>query len=230
MSTRDLIIFGAGGFGREVKSMVEGGGNAGHGTPQWKVTGFIDDLPENRGQDINGTPCFGALEETALRRQGEETWCLIAIGDNEGRRNAARRLEKAGWKAALVIHHTAAFPTQVEFGGGGMIGAHVTISPQVRIGKHVIINTRASLGHHATVGDYAQISLGASLLGHSKVERGAFVGAHGVVMANVTVGAWATVGVGTPAMVSVEPGTTICLPLARVLFKRELPPDDESDG
>jgi sugar O-acyltransferase (sialic acid O-acetyltransferase NeuD family) len=231
MSThRDLIIFGAGGFGREIKSMTQGGCNAGHDTPRWNVIGYVDDRPENNGQSINGAPCLGPLEAAVTSRADRETWCFIALGDNEARRTASLRLAKTNWKQAVVIHNTAGVSGEVEIGPGSFIGPQVTVSPQVKIGRNALINTRASIGHHVVIGDYAQISVTASLLGYSRVDRGAVIGAHAVVMQGITVGAWATVGVCTPALVPVKPGDTICLPLPRVLFKRKSFPDDDSDN
>lgn len=225
--TLDLILYGAGGIGREIVSMAESGCHAGRDTHMWRVIGFVDDHPEYKGTMIHGVPCFGNLPEAVAARAGQETWCHIAIGDNAERYKAAKRVADAGWKAATVIHMSAYVSWEIEMGEGSFVGPHVTISPNVIIGPHTLINTRACIGHHATLGAFSQLSLGASILGHGHIKRGSMVGAHSVVMAGVTVGAWATVAIGTPVLMDVKPGHTICLPLARTIYKRSTFPDED---
>jgi len=228
ISELELIIYGAGGLGREIASMAESGCKAGRDLPRWRVIGFVDDTPGMEGQIVHGIPCLGSLETVAAARQGQETFCHVAIGNNEARKDAAARIEGYGWQPASVVHHSAYLSWEVDLGAGSFIGPHTTISPSVKIGKYVLINTRASIGHHVELGEFSQVSLGASILGHAKLERGAMVGAHAVVISNVTVGAWSTVGVCTPALRNVKAGSTISLPLAQVLFQRNVLPDADS--
>lgn len=226
MSSRDMIIYGAGGLGREIAAMAESRCHAGNHTPFWRVTGFVDDTPGMRGQIIHGIPCLGSFSEVLEMRSKLTSWCHIAIGDNNQRRLAALRMIDAGWSMATVIHSSTLLSRETTLGGGTLIGANCTISPNVSIGKNVLINSRSTIGHHAFIDDYAQISSGASVLGYGRVERGAMIGAHAVVISNVTIGAWATVAAGTPALRSVKPGHTICLPLAKTLFIRQHLPDE----
>jgi len=234
MSTdpRELIIYGAGGFGREIASMCDSGNTGtsgcygGPGQPPWKPVAFVDDTPGYPGQTFYGVPCLGHFAEIAPTRAGAETWCFIAVGDNEGRMQAAKRAREAGWKMATVVHSTAYFGRDAELGEGCFFGPFITISPNVRIGRHVLINTRASVGHHVFLGDFAQVSLNASVLGRARVEKGAMIGAHAVVMSDITVGAWATVAVGTPVLRPVKAGHTVCLPLAHTIFERKVLPEE----
>jgi sugar O-acyltransferase (sialic acid O-acetyltransferase NeuD family) len=226
-SPRELIIYGAGGIGSEIVSMAESGCHAAHDFTPWRVVAFVDDTPGHGGKTIHGVKCLGSLAEVIAARKGKETWCHIAIGDNEERKKAAQRIEAAGWKPATVVDSRAYLSRDVEVGAGTFIGLGATVSPFVTIGRYVLINTRASVGHHSTLGDFTQLSLNASLLGRSHVERGGMVGAHSVVMSNVTVGAWATVAIGTPVLRAVSPGSTVSMPLARTIFKRSHMPDDD---
>jgi sugar O-acyltransferase (sialic acid O-acetyltransferase NeuD family) len=231
MSTipRDLIVYGAGGIGRELASMAETGCTGGYEfeQPAWRIAAFVDDTPGYRDRVIHhDIRCLGSLAEAIPQLSGKEVWCHIAIGDNEDRMQAAKRIRQAGWKPASFVHGTALLSRDVTLGAGSFLGPYVTISPGVKIGEHVLINTRASIGHHVEIGAFSQISLNSSILGHGRVERGAMIGAHAVVMSNVTVGAWATVAVGTPVLRSVKPGHTVCLPLAHTIFERKVLPED----
>lgn len=225
-TTRDLIIYGAGGLGSEIASMAESGCHAGRDTWQWKIIGFIDDRPDFWNRPVHGVPCLGSLEQVVGERAGQSTFCHIAMGDNKARRKAAARIKEEGWEAGTVVHHSAYLSWETEVGGGTFIGPHTTISPNVKIGGHVLINTRASIGHEAILEDFSQISLGASVLGRGQVGIGATIGAHGVVMSNVKVGDWGKVAIGTPVLRNVPPGHTVSLPLAKTLFKANIEADN----
>ena len=223
MSSRNLLIYGAGGFGAEVAAIAESGCfDSRHGN-RWEIEGYIDDTPGYKGKTIHGKPCLGSLDEVIELRRYIETNCFLAIGNNEGRMRAADRIKAAGWKAASVIHAKAEIAWGLDIGEGTFIGLFSTVSPFVKIGRHTILNTRAAIGHHVELGDFSQVSLSASVLGHGKIGKGGFVGAHAIVGQGVSVGDWATIAIGTPAMTDVKAGHTISLPLARTLFKREIP-------
>ena len=48
---KDLIIFGASGFGREVAWLIE---RINRVNPTWNLLGFMDDNEEIQGTEING--------------------------------------------------------------------------------------------------------------------------------------------------------------------------------
>lgn len=57
---KDLIIFGASGFGREVAWLVE---RINKIEPTWNILGFVDDADDIQGTKINdykvlGSPCI----------------------------------------------------------------------------------------------------------------------------------------------------------------------------
>ena len=53
---KDLIIFGASGFGREVAWAVE---RINKISPTWNLIGFMDDAEDIQGNKINGYPVLG---------------------------------------------------------------------------------------------------------------------------------------------------------------------------
>ncbi len=73
MPTRELLIFGAGGFGREVASWA--------GRAQWRgesftVAAFIDDNAP--AAELNGRPVL-SLEQAAARYRG--AYVIATVGD-----------------------------------------------------------------------------------------------------------------------------------------------------
>ena len=142
MSTtpRDLILYGAGGIGREIVSMAESGCHAGRGTPPWRIVGFVDDSPGMRGQSIHGVPCLGNIVEVAEQRKGTPTFCHISIGDNIARREAAERIGAAGWEAAtrfLLLRTCSATSICIEIG----LAAPILFDPFQTLGAPKILGS-----------------------------------------------------------------------------------------
>ena len=57
---KNLIIFGAGGFGRETAWAVE---RINKISPTWNLLGFMDDDDTIQGTEINSYPVLGKLRE-----------------------------------------------------------------------------------------------------------------------------------------------------------------------
>ena len=59
MRLNDIAIFGVGGFGREVLTLIK---HINQSNPTYRMVGFFDDGHE-KGEMINGFPVLGKTEE-----------------------------------------------------------------------------------------------------------------------------------------------------------------------
>ena len=57
--SRDLVIIGAGGFGRQVAWIIDSLNEAGG---KWKLLGYIDEDPQKQQREINDVLVLGGLE------------------------------------------------------------------------------------------------------------------------------------------------------------------------
>ena len=71
---KDLIIFGASGFGREVAWAVE---RINKKEPTWNLLGFMDDKEEIQDSIINGYPVLGKTEDII---RYPEAYFVCAVG------------------------------------------------------------------------------------------------------------------------------------------------------
>ena len=71
---KDIAIFGVGGFGREVLTLIQ---DINRVSPQWNIVGFFDDGHE-KGEMINGVPVLGKTED--LNKWDKDLSITIAIG------------------------------------------------------------------------------------------------------------------------------------------------------
>ena len=88
---RDLFIVGAGGFGREAIWTVERI-NALSQQPQWNIIGYADDDPKwKKGDNFEGFPILGTLEEASRDYPGASVFTRSACADTTSRRSSTRR-------------------------------------------------------------------------------------------------------------------------------------------
>ena len=76
---KDLIIFGASGFGREVAWAVE---RLNKVTPTWNLLGFMDDADDIQGTEING---YKVLGKTADVSNYPDAYYVVAVGASRTR-------------------------------------------------------------------------------------------------------------------------------------------------
>lgn len=76
---KDLIIIGAGGFGREVAWIVE---RINKVSPIWNLLGFMDDTDSIQGKEINGHRVLG---KTGDVNKYSDAYFVCAVGASRAR-------------------------------------------------------------------------------------------------------------------------------------------------
>jgi acetyltransferase EpsM len=200
-----IAVIGAGQHGRVVASVLEAAG--------LPVAGHYDEDPDTWGSELGNSSVIGAPD-----RIPSDSRAIIAIGDNETRRQVAERLD-LDW--VTVVHPFSWLHPDVRLGPGTVVCSGVSVQVGAGIGAHVILNNHAGVGHDACVGDLAHLTV-AHIGGESRAGEGAFLGIGSVVLPRVRVGAWATVGAGAVVMADVQPGATVIGNPARQTISRRL--------
>ena len=193
----DLVIFGAGGYGREVRQVVEDI-NADRST--WNLLGFLDD---HHGGALLDLPVLGGLDW--LERHPDVA-VVVAAGSPASRFKIARALGHR--EHPVLVHPRAWIANHVTIGRGTVALAGAAISTEVSIGEFVCLNKNCIAGHEAVIGDFATVSPGASLSGRVHVGDGCDIGANSVVVQGVRVGEWSVVGAGAVVPRDLPPNVT----------------------
>jgi sugar O-acyltransferase (sialic acid O-acetyltransferase NeuD family) len=153
-----------------------------------EILGVWDDNPEmSRFLDypISGNiVCFKASEDEN---------CIVAIGNNELRREIVSKLH---CKFGCALHPTCYISPSVKLGEGLAVMPHATINSFAVIGDHVIINTNASVDHDCIIEDYVHVSPQVAIGGNVEVGQGTHIGIGACVIQGIKIGKWATVGAG----------------------------------
>lgn len=202
-----IVVFGAGGFGREVVVLLRDIERAHPGS--WDLLGLVDDAVPNLGLcDSLGVAYLGDRDE-ALARIPDATRFVVAIGDGHVRQSVFNDISARGLAAATLVHPSVWIGDCVEIGEGSVIcsGSHITTN--VSIGKGVQVNLACTIPHDVSLGDFVTMSPAASLGGGVQVGDLTTIFARAVVNPRLRVGSNAVVGAGSVVTRDVPDGATV---------------------
>jgi sugar O-acyltransferase (sialic acid O-acetyltransferase NeuD family) len=186
----DVVIAGAGGFGREVLQYVR---DTFASNPSCRVRGFIDDDPPDLASFGIAVPVLSDIDGY---RPEERDRVVIAIGRPDVRAVVAEKMADRGARFLRVVHPLAYVSDVAEVGEGCIVGPFASVGAHARLGDHSVLTFYASIGHDARVGRYCALSPHSVTNGGSTIGDRAFLGAHAVVNPLQTVGARAQVAAG----------------------------------
>ena len=204
--TKKLVIFGGGGFAREVSWLVADINRSLPREDAWNVVGFVEYSNKRVGQLLNGVPVI-SLENDDL--DFSDTYVIIAIGATDIREQAVNQAKGFGFKFATLIHPAVRMDeSTIQIGEGSIICAGNILTVNITIGNHVIINLDCTIGHDCIVEDLVTISPGCHLSGYTTVRRGAYLGTGAVTIEKHQIGARSVVGAGAVVVKDIPPNVT----------------------
>jgi sugar O-acyltransferase (sialic acid O-acetyltransferase NeuD family) len=189
----DLVLIGAGGFGRETAQAVHALNDSG---AAWRLLGYLDDDPARRGLVIDGTTVLGGRDLIAELPAASFVVCTGRPGDYASRLRIVGDLGLPPERYATIVHPSATISLSSSVGPGSVLLAQVTLTAAVTVGAHVAIMPHVTLTHDDVVADFATIASGVSLGGSVQVGKSAYLGAGALVGENCSVGALSLVGMG----------------------------------
>ena len=191
---KELVIFGGGGFAREVAWLIADINLQLPIYERWKIIGFVEHTTERVGSSLNGIPIIDPAE---LKVEFSETYAVVAIGSTNLRERAVEQARDLGFKFATLIHPEVKMDAaSVEIGNGCIVCAGNILTVNIKIGDHVILNIDCTIGHDCVIEDYVTISPGCHLSGYTTVRRGAYLGTGAVTVERHEIGRNTIVGAG----------------------------------
>lgn len=201
---KDLIIFGASGFGREVAWAVE---RLNKVTPTWNLLGFMDDDESIRGKEINGYPVLGKSGDV---KAYADAHFVCAVGASRTREKIVHNLKaiNPSIKFGSVIDPGAEISDRVTVGEGTIICAHTIITVNIAIGRHVIINLDCTVGHDAVLQDFVTLYPSVNVSGMTNIGRAVELGTGMQIIQGKAVGDYSIVGAGAVVVRDIPPKCT----------------------
>jgi sugar O-acyltransferase (sialic acid O-acetyltransferase NeuD family) len=190
---RELVVVGAGGFGRETVEAVRALNATG---ARWRLAGYLDDDAARHGTLIDGVPVLGGTEELGNMPDASVVVCTGRPDNYVSRPRIVEALCLPPERYATIIHPSASVSTTSRVGPGSVLLAQTVLTAAVTVGSHVAIMPHVVLTHDDTIGDFATLASGACLGGGVSVGRCAYLGAGALVRERCSVGCGALVGMG----------------------------------
>ncbi|NLB74775.1 MAG: acetyltransferase [Firmicutes bacterium] len=190
---KPLVVVGAGGFGREVASLIH---DVNAIRSEWQFLGFLDDGVN--GSTVEGYPILGQID--SISTLARPIYAVCAVGDPRLRRKLVSHIQTYDCKFATLIHPTVSKSQYVSIGEGSIICAGTILTTNIKIGKHSILNLNCKVGHDSILGNYTSCMPGVNIAGEVVVGDGSYFGLNACVINRVNIGEWSIIGAGASAV------------------------------
>lgn len=195
-----IVIWGAGGFGREVAWLIQ---EINRTDTKYELVGFLDDNIGLRGKYLNSYPVLGGL---GYLSENSNIAIAIAIGDPFVRLNLFKRLEKFDLEYPNLVHPTVLIGNDVSMGIGNIICAGTILTVNVKMGNFCQLNLKTTVGHDCILGDFTTSACSVDFAGGSATDIGVYLGNQSTLLPSTWVGAFSIVGAGAVVNHDIPPG------------------------
>lgn len=200
---KKIAIIGAGGFGREVKMLID---QINAVEPQYEFIGYYDDGKE-KGTPINGFPVLGTVAD--LNTVPTALAVALALGNPTYKKNVVQLLTNPNISFETLIHPTVLIGNdEVAIGKGVVICAGNIITCNIVIKDYVTLNLACTLGHDTVLEDYVSLMPGVHVSGEVLLEQAVYVGTGAKIINQVAVGKNTIIGAGAVVATSLPENCT----------------------
>lgn len=196
---KKIAIIGAGGFGREVKMLID---HINQKEEQFEIHGFYDD--KHYDHDINGVPYLGKIEK--INEVDHPLCIVVAIADPKTKKKIIQGINNPNIGFPTLIHPSVIIgQDNIKIGNGNIICAGVIITINVEIEDFVILNLSCTVGHDTIIKDYCSFMPTVNISGEVVINEAVYVGTGAKIInlleigENTIVGAGAVVSKSLPA-------------------------------
>jgi sugar O-acyltransferase (sialic acid O-acetyltransferase NeuD family) len=202
---KNIVIIGAGGFGREVLDIVDACNQT---NKIYEPLGFIvDPIYGKPGEIVNDLPILGGFDW--LEKHAEEVYITCGVGPSHLRYQLVQRAKEINCRYTNLIHPSVIMTRWITMGEGVIITAGCILTNQIHIGDHVHINLDCTIGHNSVLQDFVTLAPGVHVSGNVRLETGCYIGTGANIIEKISIGNWSIVGAGSTIIGNVSPNTTV---------------------
>lgn len=208
MTTRTpIVVFGAGGFGREVAVLLRDIERAEPGT--WQLLGFVDDSVPNLALcEALDVPYLGSRAQ-ARTRAPAGTHFVTALGSGQARMSVSHDLISEGWEPATLVHPSALIGDCVTLGAGSVVCAGSILTTNIGFGEGAQINLACTVGHDVVAGNFVTLSPAVSLSGAVTIGDLSTIYTRAAINPRISIGERVVVGAGAVVAKDVPDSQTV---------------------
>jgi sugar O-acyltransferase (sialic acid O-acetyltransferase NeuD family) len=188
---KKIAIYGAGGFGREVKMLVDQINNFKY---QYEFLGYFDDgLPI--GTRINDYEVIGGIDE--LNNFSNDINVVLALSEPSIKIKLLHTIKNKNVTYPKLIHPNCLIDGgSLTIGDGAIICAGTIITVNVEIGNHVILNLGCTVGHDTKIGSFSSLMPAVNVSGEVVIGTGVYCGTGVKIINQISIGLGTIVGAG----------------------------------
>ncbi len=200
---KDIAVFGAGGFGREVACLIKRINEASE-NPLWSFIGFYDDNASLKGSLNEYGKVLGGIRD--LNEYAGELSLAIGIGSPNAVRAIVGKISNPNVDFPNLIDPTVliADKNNYSMGKGNIFTSRCTISIAVTIGDFNIFNNGTVLGHDDIIGSYNSFMPNVNISGGVTIGDCNFFGVKSTVLQYLKVGNNVKIGANSLMMRSTK--------------------------
>ena len=189
----DIVIVGAGGFGREVACLLD----TFLPNQPFRIKGF---LGKDTGTDTDCELPAELLGDPMSYQPARSDRLVLAIGLMAARSTVMPTLQEKGGQFLTLTHPTAYVAPTAELGEGVLVYPFATVSNNAKLADGVKLNYYASVGHDTKLGEYCLLAPYATMNGFATLEPEVYLSTHSTVAPGVTIGRRSKLSANSAAM------------------------------
>lgn len=202
---REIAIYGAGGFGREVACLINTI-NLSSSRPKWNLIGFFDDtLPIGQEVSHYGN-CLGGID--ILNSWTTPISVVVSIGSPNAIQSVVNKITNSLVDFPNIIHPDFIVndPKTFKIGKGNIIQSGCSVSCDVTIGDYNVMNGTVVLGHDVSMGDFNTFMPAIRVSGNVTIGCTNFFGVGSIILQKIIIGSNIRLGAGSVLMTKPKNG------------------------
>lgn len=213
---KKIAIIGAGGFGREVKMLIDQINDV---EKKFDFIGYYDDNIR-QGTLINGFPVLGKIDD--MNQITETIYITLALGNPTFKKSAIERIKNKNVVFESLIHPNVLIGSDnVLIGKGVVICAGNILTCDINVKDFVIINLACTIGHDTIIEDYVSLMPGVNVSGEVVLNESVYVGTGVKIINQIEVGENTIIGAGAIVSKSLpENCTAVGIPAKPIKFHK----------
>ncbi len=194
---KEIIIVGAGGFGRELLQWIK---DINKVEKRWIIKGFIDDTEA----PLKRFECdYQVIGKIVDWKPSENEVFACAIASPRDKEKVVTLLKEKGAIFEKIIHPTAIIGDFNKIGEGFVAYPNSVVTVNTNIGDYVTLLISA-IGHDAVIGDFSTISSYCDITGSVNIGKRVFLGSHVTIVPQRKIGNDAYLGAGSVVVTNIK--------------------------
>lgn len=201
---KKIAIIGAGGFGREVKTIIDAINNI---KDTFHFIGYFDDGFE-KNKTINGYPVLGGIEDLISIK--EQISVVVAIGNPIVKKKLVQQLiTNPNLDFPNIISPRSEISNDfVDMGKGNIICSGSIITCNIKLKDFIILNLMCTVGHDTTIESYSSFMPSVNISGEVLIGEGVYIGTGAKIINQLEIGEYSIIGAGAVVAKSIPPKCT----------------------